>query len=158
MPKIRLQLVGNSLRIAGRTLRAWRARVYCIFLSQTGQSIKRWCLIDSGAPLSVLPYSLWHSENLAWNSLGDQVMDTRGRRIPLHWFGVPCEIGETEGSLADQSIVAGPLVIVAKFPRAAHANAVIENTPVLGLNFLSDNRLRLGMDGRGAALPGHFSW
>jgi hypothetical protein len=76
----------------------------------------------------------------------------------LQWFGVSCVIGEIEADLADKTVVAGPYLIVGKFPQAAHPNPLIENMPILGLNFLADNHLRLALDGRGAALVGNISW
>ena len=159
MPKkIRLQMSATPFRVNSHRLFAWRGRVFVRLTPHEGSVINRLFLVDTGAPLSVVPYSLWHGTGLAWTSLGSRVTDDGGQPLPgfLNWFGIPCEIGQAEGELFDGQVSAGPFLIVAKFPQAPHRHPVIETTPILGLNFLSDNSPHLSLRRVRRDLSGYF--
>ena len=118
------------------------------------------CIVDPGAPLSVLPFSLWHDCNLQWNSLGQQ-LTRQGSPVPepLQWHNVACHLGETAVHLIDlqTGVQAGPFLVVAKFACYRNPDAHVETIALLGMNFLTDNLLRLVLDGTSAALVGWLS-
>ena len=53
--------------------------------------------------------------------------------------------------------VSRPFLVVAKFASQRSRHAHLELAAVLGMNFLTDNNLRLELDGTGADLVGYFS-
>jgi hypothetical protein len=76
----------RNIHVAGRfaipTMRLW---VQLAFARFTGVPLGFKCLLDTGAPLSVIPYDIHHNNGLAWHPL----------RGPWHpglttWWGVPC--------------------------------------------------------------------
>ncbi len=50
-----------------------------------------------------------------------------------------------------------PFLVVAKFASQRSQHPHLELAAVLGLNFLTDNKLRFEMDGTGADLVGYFT-
>ena len=44
-----------------------------LFTTATGALASFSCIVDTGAPFSVLPFSLWQSYNVQWNPLGQQL-------------------------------------------------------------------------------------
>jgi hypothetical protein len=54
-------------------------------------------------------------------------------------------------------VQAGPFLVVAKFTRQRLPQAHLEPIALLGMNFLTDNLLRLVLDGTGGALVGYLS-
>lgn len=99
---------------------AWRAHAEVLFEAQSGAQVSFSCILDSGAPFSVLPFSLWNGRNLKWTFLGSQLTPS-GSPVPeaLDWQSVPCDLGETSVHLVDgqNRLQAGPFLVVAKFPR-----------------------------------------
>jgi hypothetical protein len=94
--------------------------------------LPRRCIIDTGAPLSIVPYDVWHIRKLNWSAVSKSLSGRGGRNV-LMWQGVPCQLGEMQIDLA------GPRVLVAKF-------ALQPTQPfdvILGMNFLADNGLEL---------------
>jgi hypothetical protein len=129
---------------------ACRTSAHCDFVTQSATKVFFSCLVNTGAPFSVLPYSLWHDRNLQWTRCGSQLRRQPGRSFePLQWQGVSCSLGETSVYIFDQgtSALAGPFAVVGKFVNSRIPDARLEMTAVLGLNFLADNRLRLTVDG-----------
>ena len=139
---------------------AWRAYAEALFVTPGGVLVPFSCIVDPGAPFSVLPYSLWHDRNLQWTSLGQQ-LTRQGGQIPepLEWQGIACALGETAVHLLDLQtrVQAGPLLVVAKLARQRLPQASRETIALLGMNFLTDNLLRLVLDGTGGALVGYLS-
>ena len=139
---------------------AWRAYAEALFAAQGGPLVSFSCVVDPGAPFSVLPFSLWHDRNLPWTPLGHQ-LTRQGGQVPeaLEWQGVACDLGETSVHLIDlqAGIQAGPFLVVAKFPRQRLPRANLETIALLGMNFLTDNLLRLVLDGTKGVLVGHLS-
>ncbi len=139
---------------------AWRAFADALFISSTGVPVSFTCIVDTGAPFSVLPYSLWYNRAVAWTSLGQQ-LTRKGSPSPeaLEWQGVNCSLGDTYLQLVDRntSTLVGPFVVVAKFASQPQTRPQLEMTAVLGLNFLTDNNLQLVMDGTGQDLVGFLA-
>jgi hypothetical protein len=139
---------------------AWRTFVQARFRDVAGNDVAFSCAVDSGAPFSVIPYSLWHDRNLQWQALGSQLL-RNGKVVPnaLDWLGVSCQLGTTRVHLADpgRGTKAGPLLVVGKFAQARQARTEYEVTAILGLNFLTDNFGRLAFDAAGGQLAGSFS-
>jgi hypothetical protein len=129
----------------GRLARACRFVVRMEFADQTRGMFEKDVIINTGAPFSVLPYSLWHQRNLACSPLGSQFMTLSGQPDPeaLKWFGVACEFGETRAALVDEaSRRSRPLRLIAELPRSVVASH-LEGEIILGCNFLADNSLTL---------------
>jgi hypothetical protein len=139
---------------------AWRAYAEALFVTPAGVLVPFSCIVDPGAPFSVLPFSLWHDRNLKWTSLGQQLTRQGGLvPEPLEWQGAACTLGETAVHLLDLQtrVQAGPFLVVAKLPRQRLPQPSLETIALLGLNFLTDNFLRLVLDGTGGSLVGSLT-
>ena len=138
------------------TVSAWRAYVDVLFITPSGARVSFSCILDPGAPFSVLPFSLWHDCNLQWTPLGQQ-LTRRGNQVPkpLEWQKVPCYLGDTSVYLMDlkTGVQAGPYLTVAKFVGQRLPQPNLETIALLGINFLTDNLLRLVGGGSGGG-PG----
>jgi len=141
---------------------AWRAHAEVLFTTATGALASFSCLVDTGAPFSVLPFSLWQSYNVQWNPLGQRLTRQGGSPAPgaLKWQDVDCSLGATYVQLIDPQTgtkASRPFLVVAKFASQRSQHPHLELAAVLGMNFLADNGLRLELDGTGADLVGHLS-
>jgi hypothetical protein len=99
-------------------LTAWRIDAETLFTAPSGVMVRYSCVVDTGAPFSVLPYALWHGCNLQWSPCGTQLLRQGGKAYePLHWRRVSCSLGETTVHLFDgqTNLQAGPFTIVGKF-------------------------------------------
>jgi hypothetical protein len=142
------------------SLTAWRGYADALFVTPAGGTVPYSCIVDSGAPFSILPYSLWHDRSLSWTSLGRSLTRQGGQASdPLTWQGETCSLGRTSVSLIDRrtSRQTGPFLLVAKFVDRPLADARLEMLAVLGMNFLADNDLRSVLDGAGGNLVGYIS-
>ncbi len=160
MPTIPLQVSSVTYRSDQNAIVEAR-RIYARthFIAQGGADDYCRSIVDSGAPFSVLPYSLWHQQKLRWTHLGGAVLT---RVAPpsmeqLIWQGVPCELGETNVFLLDlaSGVQSGPHRVVGKFVQQSVAGE-FETTAPLGLNFLSDNAIRFAVERTGASLSSHL--
>jgi hypothetical protein len=116
-------------------------------------------ILDTGAPFSVFPFSLWNKRNLSWTSLGSQMLTLQGNPAPdaLTWLGISCELGITHIALVDETNRATrALRVIAKFPRSP-LPARFENDVLLGYNFLLDNPLTLTVDSASRATVGKLA-
>lgn len=89
------------------------------------QSPRDLCWLDTGAPLSVVPFHV-HHQRLAWQPMAG---------IRTTWAGQPCDMGRIDVWLATEQppYLRGPLVLLAKFP---HSDPPGDLVPVLlGLEF-----------------------
>lgn len=124
-------------------LLVYRPVVMARFPTERGPTILRRCVVDTGAPLSIVPYEIWQARNLKWASVSASLHGSGGAAA-LTWQGVPCALGEMRVELA------GPRVFVAKFG--------LQRTPpcdvILGMNFLVDNDLELVLSAVGGSLSG----
>jgi len=139
---------------------AWRAYADALFVTPSGALVSFSCIVDPGAPFSVLPFSLWNDRNVQWTPLGQQ-LTRQGSQAPepLEWQAASCDLGETPVHLVDlqMRVQAGPFLVVAKFVRQRLPVPNLESIALLGMNFLTDNRLSLVLDGTGGALVGYLS-
>jgi hypothetical protein len=144
----------------GVTLTAWRAYARAMFLTSAGVPVPFACMIDPGAPFSVLPFSLWHDHNLQRTFLGQQ-LTRQGRTVPepLTWQGVACDLGDTSAQITDAraGTQAGPFMVIAKLARQRLPQVHLESIALFGMNFLADNSLRLVLEGAGGAVVGYLS-
>lgn len=148
----------------GDRIQAWRVRVEVEFVRRDGLHMPQRAIFDSGAPLSVVPHSLWHGMQLQWRPLGRQLtVSATGQPAPdaLLWMGQPCELGETEVFLLDIATRTrtGPHRFVAKFvqnPFPPHMVG-LETVRIVGLNFLSDNAIGGEWTSAGGVVAGQFN-
>ena len=136
-------LTANFRTDRGDTLLLHRPVITARFPTVGGQSILRRCLIDTGAPLSVVPHAVWHARHLAWAPVSTTLLGNSGV-AELTWQGVPCELGEMQIDLA------GPRTLVAKFA----SRPTPPSDVILGLSFLTDNDLELVLSAVGGSLSG----
>jgi hypothetical protein len=139
---------------------AWRARANALFFTPGGGTVPYFCIVDSGAPFSVLPYSLWHDRNLSWTPRGRRLIRQGGQMAePLKWQGEDCSLGDTSVSLIDArtNSQTGAFLLVAKFVDRRRSDARLEMIAVLGMNFLADNDLRLVLESVAGNLVGALS-
>lgn len=147
----------------GYHLRGWRTQANVQFVTLGGARIPFWCILDTGAPVSILPYSLWSGRNLHWNNVGNQLLDSSGQAVPdaLSWMGLPCDLGETSVYLVDVAagLRTGPHLLVAKFVRQPFPThqGKLEKFALLGQNFLVDNHINFSTESSAAGLTAHFA-
>jgi hypothetical protein len=124
-------VVIDSVRLVARRL--W---VAVEFERRDGSRVLRDGLIDTGAPVSVIPFSIHRAQDLAWR----QVSET-GAPPASRWFDAECDFGYLDVWLpAPDARAAGPLMLLAKFPRETPRVFQKQRPPVpvlLGLNFFA---------------------
>jgi hypothetical protein len=128
-----------------RLARARRFVVQAEFVDQVHGPFRMHPMIDTGAPFSVIPFSIRHRPKLEYTPLGDLFTTLEGEPEPsaLAWLGVPCELGEVKVTLVDElKNRSRSLRMVAKLPRSPVASHM-EKTVVVGCSFLADNNLTL---------------
>ncbi len=117
----------------GQALSLHRPVITAQFPTHAG-FLPRRCIIDTGAPLSIVPYDVWQVRKLKWLATSKN-LGGRGGPTVMMWQGVACELGEMQIDLA------GPRLLVAKF--------ALQPTPpfdvILGMNFFADNDLELNV-------------
>lgn len=94
----------------------------------------RKCLLDTGAPVSVIPLAIQQAHSLDW-----QPLPGPWPAGLTSWLGAPCVLGRIDvwAPLPALPFLRGPLTLLAKFPQAQPAH-VPGNVPILlGLNFLA---------------------
>jgi hypothetical protein len=78
----------------------------------------------------------------------------------LKWQDVDCSLGVAQVYLSDPKAgtrTSHPFLVVAKFASQRSQHAHLEQFAVLGMNFLTDDGLRLQLDGTGGDLTGYLS-
>jgi len=129
----------------GRLARARRFVVQVELVDQVRGPFRLRPTIDTGAPFSVIPYSVRRKHNLWYNPLGNEWMTLDGEPAPAAslWLGIPCEFGEVTVTLVDNlNNRSRSLRVAAKLPRSP-VPSHMETTVLLGYNFLADNNLTL---------------
>lgn len=99
------------------------------------QSPRDLCWLDTGAPLSVVPFHV-HHQRLAWQPLAG---------VRTTWVGQPCDLGHIDAWLATEQppYLRGPLRLLAKFPRRDPPGDLV---PVLlGLEFFLNHSAELAL-------------
>lgn len=94
---------------------------------------KETCWLDTGAPLSVVPFHV-HNQRLAWQRIPG---------IQTTWSGQSCDLGRIDFWLTiDQPpSLRGPMALLAKFPRSDPPGSPV---PVLlGLKFFLSHQAEL---------------
>lgn len=132
----------------GRLARACHAYSEMDFSIRAGTSLRQQVRVDTCAPFSVVPYSVWAGHDVSWQPLGSQFLTPQGqvKSDALKWLGIPCQFGETKVFLVDEGERrTRPLRLVAKFPQRPVAPHM-ENVILAGYNFLTDNALKLTLD------------
>jgi hypothetical protein len=123
----RVEWVIRQLTVSGLTLTVPRleVRLYMDMASPGPPSVLQLAWLDTGAPLSVIPFHV-HRQGLRWQSIPG---------IRTTWSGQRCELGRIDCWLpTDQPpYVRGPLSLLAKFPQSDPPG---NDVPVLlGLEF-----------------------
>jgi hypothetical protein len=99
--------------------------------------LRRNGLLDSGAPLCVIPYAVHHVHNFDWQPLPGPWPSGF-----TQWQGVPCIVGQIAvwAPIAEAPYFRGPYNFIAKFAQAT-PHHLPANLPILvGLNFLADHK------------------
>jgi len=153
MPQIPLEVHRVSAETElGVLAPAYRMYVTARFLSPHGRRIPYPTFIDIGAPYSVIPHRL--ARQIQWSSAGKQLV-IRGKTVSPDWFNIPCEMGQLEIELGHRGTQfwTRPLHVLAKVA-IRRAPRQLEDSAILGLNFLLDNHVWLEVDGSGQTLSG----
>jgi hypothetical protein len=140
----------------GILVRAVRSCVELELVTADGSTVGRLALVDSGAPLSVLPYTLWHEQGIAWQALGNTLFrDDKPDPAALTWRGIPCQLGETQVRIVDwaKEVRSSPLRLRAKLPLRKGASNW-ESQTILGFDFLVANATTLTLRGGARGLDG----
>ncbi len=108
---IGLQWFVRTIRLGGLSVPIARLRtqVYLPPLRKGAPPVLEWGWLDTGAPLSVIPFDV-HRQGLIWRPLAG---------VRTTWSGQPCDVGHIDIWLSDlvSSSLRGPLSILAKFPQ-----------------------------------------
>src|SRR5579871_4504459 len=115
------------------TVRLW---VELAFARRFGPPLLSRCLVDTVAPLCVVPFAIHDPGALAWQAIP-------GPWPPgfTTWQGVPCDLGRIDVWLSapDLSLPRAPRTFIAKFPQATPTQMPARMPILLGLNFLADH-------------------
>lgn len=130
----------------GTSLILFRPYATLGFPDRAGRLVHVRCLIDTGSPLSVVPYDVWKHRNLDWTSVS-KTLHGQSRISALKWQGVSCDLGRARVDLF------GARKLEAKFALGPAAPIDI----ILGLNFLVDNDLEIHLQGAAAKLSGNLT-
>jgi hypothetical protein len=137
-----IELTLSAVTIAGYRLAAPRLSVAVEFERSEGGRLLRDCLIDTGAPVCVIPFSIHDAHDIVWEQVSDSA-----RTPTATWFETPCDLGRVRVWLpAPDGTALGPFSLIAKFPRASPQIFQKQRTPVpvlLGLNFFADTRTQV---------------
>jgi hypothetical protein len=126
-----------QLSVANQTLPVARLKVplYLGAPPPGPESSRDLCWLDTGAPISVVPFHVHHGR-LAWQSIPG---------IRISWAGRPCDLGRTDVWLTTQQppYLRGPFSLLAKFPQSDPPGDLV---PVLlGLEFFLAHRAEFTM-------------
>jgi len=136
----------SAVLIGGCSLTARRLWLRIGFERSSGLPMLRRCLIDTGAPLSVIPLSIYTPHAFVWRQVNDPTIPPG----QTSWNGVPADLGLISVWIpVEHGRVAGPFDMLAKFPRRPSAAELKgrDRPPVLvGLDFLASVTRSLGID------------
>jgi hypothetical protein len=133
---------GTTHSASGVSIPALRLWVELAFNRHVPPPLRRKCLLDTGAPLSVIPYAIHHTHNFSWQPLPGP--------WPLgftSWLGVPCSVGQIHVwiPIAEPPYLSGPWTFIAKFAQATPPNMPANLPILLGLNFLADHHAHVAL-------------
>jgi hypothetical protein len=141
MRSISLDAVGtDGMTELQNPIRSWR--LWATVRFKTDQGVTRWveCLFDSGAPFGIVPHSIWSGRDIERNVLGSTAQFPTSLES-FKWQGISCDLAVTRVDIKDDHGVDGPFTNVAFLPLAM-LPPHLEQTPILGLNFLVDNNIK----------------
>jgi len=112
------------------------------------------CFLDTGAPFSIVSHSV--AQQSAWKLRGNSLLN-QGQVAPLDWQGIACDVGETSVVLVHPSGTwrTAACRLVGKFAKTRHP--ALENYVLLGMNFLTDNRIDFVLRNKPSGLTGFLS-
>ena len=144
MPAVPIYSRSWQLTAGAHTIPIVRLWVDIAFKRHQGEPLPRECLLDSGAPVSVIPHSIYDSSNFEWTELPGAPLEL------TQWFGVPCKVGRIEVWLPvpqpppQPPLQCGPYFFIAKFPEGTPKQFKDKAIPILvGLNFFADHQSEL---------------
>ena len=74
---------------------AWRPCAEALFFTPSGGTVPFSCVVDTGAPFSVLPYSLWHDRSLSWTPRGRRLTRQGGQNL-REFLRARCQLDRPE--------------------------------------------------------------
>jgi hypothetical protein len=112
------------------------------------------CFVDTGAPFNIVSSSL--AGQIPWAHRGTALL-SQGKPISLDWQRIPCELGDTDVVLVDNStgVRTGPCRLNGKFALGVHPS--LEKCLILGMNILVDNNADLVLRINQGTLTGHLA-
>jgi hypothetical protein len=134
-PATRVQWAIQPVTVAGLTLTLARleVRLHLAAASPGPQTIPGLAWLDTGAPLSVVPFHI-HQQALRWQSIPGIRATWAGRRCDLGWIDVWLPTDRPPS-------LHGPLPLLAKFPRSDPPG---DDVPILlGLEFFLSHQAQL---------------
>jgi hypothetical protein len=83
---------------AGRLARACHLKVRLEWLTSSG-GLRGETRLDTAAPFSIVPYTLWHDNALSWQVLGHQLLNLGGTPLPrtLAWQVLHAAVRHPDG-------------------------------------------------------------
>jgi len=116
------------------------------FERSNGLPMLRRCLVDTGTPLSVIPYSIHETHGFVWRQVNDPSLSLG----LTSWNGVPTDLGLISVWIpGEQGRVIGPFDMLAKFPRRPAVPELRgrDRPPVLvGIDFFATVTRSLGIN------------
>ncbi|HWG41577.1 MAG TPA: hypothetical protein VN688_02245 [Gemmataceae bacterium] len=143
----------------GRLARACRLVVKVELFDRVKGRFSQEAILDTGAPFSVFPYTVWNINNLSWTPLGSQLLTPQGQVDPeaTKWLGVSCELGVIQIALLDETLQrTRSLRAIAKFPLSAPPGRFKQDI-ILGYHFLMDNTITLTVNPASRATAGNLA-
>lgn len=133
-----LQWLVQIIRLGGQSVPIARLRTEIqLPTTQPGDPrVREWCWLDTGAPLSVIPFRA-QTHGLIWRPLAG---------VRTIWAGQPCDVGHIDIWVPNlmTSAFRGPLSLLAKFPHRDPPGAPL---PILlGLEFLITHQAAFTLD------------
>ena len=141
MPAVPIYSSRRQLTAGAQTIPIVHLWVEIAFKRHQGEPQPRRCLLDTGAPVSVIPHSIYDSSSFDWTELpGPWPAEL------TEWFAVPCKVGRIEVWLPvpqpppQPPLQHGPYFFIAKFPESTPKQLKEKPVPVLaGLNFFEEH-------------------
>ena len=123
--------------VMGVTLAASRLWTSLAFACSGNTRFMGRCLLDTGAPLCIVPFAFHHHYDFAFRPLAG-VWPTSFTT----WMGIPCILGSVSVWVPDQQppFFRGPMTFIAKFAQATPPGIAFPLPIILGLNFLEDHQ------------------
>jgi hypothetical protein len=133
-----------------RFFTSYRLKTFLQFFGRIGAPDSTEVIIDTGAPFSVVPFSLPKEQSLHPDlvPLGTHLTALKnGKPInasaPIKWQDAYCDLGQMNVVLVDEVGRRSPLLLfVGKFPRTK-TKSPLEKAILLGMDFFARNKLTL---------------